>query len=92
MVFTTETLLKYDHWQLNAESNEEGDDNLVTHGQMVRKIFNASHRILVQDKIHLYCDIARDIFSSFMRKFWPDNCRLGLGNIIGKRNYLVSTA
>ncbi len=92
MVFTTETLLNYAHWQLNSLSNEEGADNLVTHGQMVREIINASHRILVQDKIHLYCDIASDTFSSFMLKFWPSNCRLGLGAIIGKRNYLDCTA
>lgn len=57
MIFTAETLLNYAHWRLNAE-NEEGADHLVTHGQMVREIINASHRICVQNKIHLYCDIA----------------------------------
>lgn len=91
MIFTAETLLNYAHWQLNAEKSE-GAEILVTHGQMVREIINASHRICCLDKIHLYCDMASSIFSSFMRKFWPDDCRLGLGKMIGKRDYLDCTA
>jgi hypothetical protein len=91
LIFMVETLLNYANWQLNIE-NEKGAGNLVTHGQMIHEIINASHRIFVTDTIHIYCDITSSIFSSFMRKFWPQDCRLGLGRSIFKWYYVDLTA
>ncbi|WP_245280929.1 transposase [Desulfitobacterium hafniense] len=74
MLFITETMLSYANWELNKDGAIT-----LTHGEMVREIINATHRICLKDKLQVYFDIAGARFSRFFKKFWPKYYNLGFG-------------
>lgn len=74
MIFIAETLLTYANWELNKDGAIT-----LTHGEMVREIINANHRICLKDKLQVYFATSSSTFSRFFKKFWPDYCILGFG-------------
>jgi len=54
------------------ECNKEGAEKALSHREMVRYLFNASHRICCYgQQIQVYLDTTGDRFSMFIEKFWP---------------------
>jgi hypothetical protein len=85
LLFTAETLLCYARW----ECNKEGAEEALSHCEMVRYLFNASHRICCyEQQIQVYFDTTGDRFSRFIEKFWPPHPFLWLLNWC----YLPATA
>jgi len=76
MIFIAETLLNYINWELNKDGAIT-----LTHGEMIREIINASHRICLKNKLQLYFDISSMRFASFIKKFWPKYYDLGFGRM-----------
>lgn len=77
LLFLAETLLCYAKW----ECNKEGADEALSHREMVRYLFNASHRIICcNQSIQIYFDITGGKFSRFINKFWPLQLNLWLWN------------
>jgi len=75
LLFLAETLLCFAKW----ECNKEGAVEALSHREMVRYLFNASHRIICYEQtIQIYFDTTGAIFSSFIEKFWPKNLDLYL--------------
>ena len=74
MLFIAETMLSYANWELNRDGAV-----ILTHGEMVREIINASHRICLKDKLQVYFAITSNRFSRFFKKFWPKYYNLGFG-------------
>lgn len=74
MLFIAETMLSYANWELNRDGAIT-----LTHGEMVREIINASHRICLKDKLQVYFAITSTRFSRFFEKFWPEYYDLGFG-------------
>lgn len=67
MIFIAETMLCYANWELNKDGAIT-----LTHGQMVKEIINASHRISKRNtlQVHFATPVAK--FTSFFKKFWPE--------------------
>lgn len=85
LLFTAETLLCYARW----ECNKEGAEGTLAHREMVRYLFNASHRVCrYGQQIQVYFDTTGDWFSRFIEKFWPPKPFLLLCNWF----YLPATA
>ncbi|WP_345789118.1 transposase [Pelotomaculum propionicicum] len=77
LLFTVGTLLCYARW----ECNKEGAEEALSHREMVRYLFNASHRICCyEQQIQVYFDTTGDRFSRFIEKFWPPHPFLWLWN------------
>jgi len=74
MLFMAETMLSYANWELNKDGALT-----LTHGEMVREIINASHRICLKDKLQVYFAITGSRFSRFFKNFWPEYYNLGFG-------------
>lgn len=74
MIFIAETMLCYANWELNKEG-----DIILTHGEMVREIINASHRISIRNSLQVYFDTTIAKYTSFFKKFWPKFYDLGFG-------------
>ncbi|MPM80729.1 hypothetical protein SDC9_127779 [bioreactor metagenome] len=60
MIFIAETLLTYVNWELNKDGAIT-----LTHGEMVREIINANHRICLKDKLQIYFAISGSTFTRF---------------------------
>ena len=77
MLFLTETLVRIAMWELHPRpSNEESDEEVFTHGQVVQKLFIASCRIELHthsgiESIRVYFDTTDDMFSRFLINKWP---------------------
>jgi hypothetical protein len=76
MLFMAETLLTYANWELNKDGTIT-----LTHGEMIREIINANHRISLKDKLHVYFDTTNTRFTRFFRKFWPKYYDLRFGHM-----------
>lgn len=74
MIFIAETMLCYANWELNKDGVI-----ILTHGEMVREIINASHRILHKDKLQVYFDTSVARFTRLFKKLWPKSYDLGFG-------------
>ncbi len=74
MIFMAETLLNYINWQLNKDYAIT-----LTHGEVIREIINASHRVTCRSKLQLYFDTSCIKFASFIKKYWPKYHNLGFG-------------
>ena len=75
LLFLAETLLCFAKW----ECNKEGADEALSHHEMVRYLFNASHRIICNEQtIQIYFDITGGMFSRFIEKYWPPQLNLWL--------------
>ena len=85
MIFIAETMLCYANWELNKEGVI-----ILTHGEMVREIINASHRISKKDNLQVYFAINVARFTSLFKKFWPKYFDLGFG--LSPLHYLECTA
>lgn len=72
MLFIAETMLSYANWELNRDGAIT-----LTHGEMVREIINANHRICLKDKLQVYFATTSTKFSRFIKKFWPEYYDLG---------------
>lgn len=76
LLFTAETLPCYAKW----ECNKEGAEEALSHCEMVRYLFNASHQICCyEQQIQVYFTTG-DRFSRFIEKFWPSHPFLLLWN------------
>ena len=85
MLFIAETMLTYVNWELNKEGAVT-----LTHGEMIREIINATHRICLKDKLQVYFAITSTKFSRFFNKFWPlDECHPILWMKLHKSCYIV---
>lgn len=76
MIFIAETLLNYINWELNKDGVIT-----LTHGEVIREIINASHRVAWRSTLHLYFDTSIRRFASFIKKFWPEYYDLGFGRM-----------
>lgn len=77
LLFTAETLVCYARW----ECNKEGAKEALSHREMVRYLFNASHRICCyEQQIQVYFDTTGNRFSRFIEKYWPPHPFLWLWN------------
>jgi hypothetical protein len=74
MIFIAETLLNYMNWELNKDGAIT-----LTHGEVIREIINASHRVAFRNTLQLYFDISCIKFASFIKKYWPKYYDLGFG-------------
>ena len=85
MIFIAETMLCYANWELNKDGVI-----ILTHGEMVRGIINASHRISKRDSLQVYFAINATRFTSLFKKFWPKYYDLGFG--LSPLHYMERTA
>ncbi|MGL6121389.1 MAG: transposase [Fusobacteriaceae bacterium] len=85
MLFIAETILNYANWELNRD----GVINL-THGEMVRELINAKHRITFKKKLQVYFATSCTQFASLFEKFWPKYYNLGFGHFYN--HFLVKSA
>lgn len=82
MLFVAETLVQIAMRELHpCQSNEESDEEIFTHGQVVQKLFIASCRIelhtrLGNESIRVYFDTTYDMFSRFLINKWPKYIQL----------------
>lgn len=76
MIFIAETLLNYINWKLNKDGVIT-----LTHGEMIREIINASHRVAYKNTLQLYFDTNCIKFASFIKNFWPKYYDLGFGRM-----------
>ena len=76
MIFIAETLLNYINWELNKDGAIT-----LTHGEVIREIINASHRVTCRSKLQLYFDTSCIKFASFIKKYWPKHYILGFGRM-----------
>lgn len=76
MIFIAETLLNYINWEVNKDGAIT-----LTHGEMIREIINASHRVSYRNTLHLYFDTSCIKFARFIKRFWPKYYDLGLGRM-----------
>jgi len=75
LLFLAETLLCFAKWEYNKGSVDEP----LSHCDIVRLLFNASHRIICYEQtIQIYFDMSGGLFSSFINKFWPKHLELWL--------------
>lgn len=74
LIFIAETMLTYANWELNKDGAIT-----LTHGEMVREIINATHRICLKDKLQVYFATTSARFSRFFKKYWPEYYNLGFG-------------
>jgi hypothetical protein len=94
LLFATDTLLGYAHWQLNKEktSDEEG----YTHGKMVRGLFHTRCQIALKypkgiQQISIHIDTEVQQFARLIELFWPDEIRMFWGES-KKSHFLPSSA
>jgi hypothetical protein len=64
----------YANWELNKDGAIT-----LTHGEMVREIINAKHRISLRKTLQVYFATNTTRFSRFFLKFWPEYFNLGFG-------------
>lgn len=76
MIFIAETLLNYINWEINKDGAIT-----LTHGEVIREIINASHRVTCRSKLQLYFDTSCIKFASFIKKYWPKYYNLGFGRM-----------
>lgn len=76
MIFIAETILNYINWELNKDGAIT-----LTHGEVIREIINASHRVTYKSKLQLYFDTSIMKFASFIKKYWPKHYNLGFGRM-----------
>ena len=76
MIFIAETLLNYINWELNKDGAVT-----LTHGEVIREIINASHRIVYRKTLQLYFDTSIKQFARYIKKYWPEHYNLGFGRM-----------
>lgn len=76
MIFIAETLLNYINWELYKNGVIT-----LTHGEVIREIINANHRVAWRSTLNLYFDTGIRRFASFIKKFWPQYYDLGFGRM-----------
>ena len=76
MIFMAETLLNYINWEVNKESAIN-----LTHGEVIRELINASHRVVFSKTLQLYFDTGCKNFASIIKKLWPKYYDLGFGRM-----------
>jgi aromatic ring-opening dioxygenase catalytic subunit (LigB family) len=80
-----ETMLCYVNWELKKDGVI-----ILTHGQMVHEIINASHRISKRDSLQVYFDTVVAKYISFFKKFRPKLYNLGL--VLSPCHFMVQSA